>query len=60
MKPVQQPDGYADLMGKLDALTTQIQKSEILHSAQPREDTVDDILANIIDPPEFHPTNNKN
>lgn len=58
-QPVQQPDGYADLMGRLDALTTQIQQSAILHSAQPREDTADDILANIIDPPEFHPTNNK-
>ena len=58
-QPVQQPDGYADLMGKLDALTTQIQQSAILNSAQPREETVDDILANIIDPPEFHPKNNK-
>ena len=58
-QPVQQPDGYADLMGRLDALTTQIQQSAILHSAQPLEDTADDILANIIDPPEFHPTNNK-
>ncbi|UVY47119.1 MAG: hypothetical protein [Bacteriophage sp.] len=58
-QPVQQPDGYADLMGRLDALTTQIQQSAILHSAQPPEDTADDILANIIDPPEFHPTNNK-
>ena len=58
-QPVQQPDGYADLMGRLDALTTQIQQSAILHSAQPREDTADDILANIIDPPEFHPTNSK-
>ena len=58
-QPVQQPDGYADLMGRLDALTTQIQQSAILSSAQPREDTADDILANIIDPPEFHPTNNK-
>ena len=46
-------------MGKLDALTTQIQQSAILNSAQPREETVDDILANIIDPPEFHPKNNK-
>jgi hypothetical protein len=55
-QPVQQPDGYADLMGKLDALTTQIQQSAILNSAQPREESVDDILANIIDPPEFHPT----
>ena len=54
-QPVQQPDGYADLMGRLDALTTQIQQSAILHSAQPPEDTADDILANIIDPPEFHP-----
>nr|DAM81796.1 MAG TPA: hypothetical protein [Caudoviricetes sp.] len=54
-QPVQQPDGYADLMGRLDALTTQIQQSAILHSAQPREETADDILANIIDPPEFHP-----
>ena len=52
----QQPDGYADLMGKLDALTTQIQQSAILNSAQPREESADDILANIIDPPEFHPT----
>ena len=58
-QPVQQPDGYADLMGRLDALTTQIQQSAILNSAQPREETVDDILANIIDPPEFHPKNNK-
>ena len=59
-QPVQQlPDGYADLMGRLDALTTQFQQSAILHSAQPREDTADDILANIIDPPEFHPTNSK-
>ena len=58
-QPVQQPDGYADLMGRLDALTTQIQQSAILHSAQPPEDTADDILANIIDPPEFHPTNSK-
>ena len=58
-QPVQQPDGYADLMGRLDALTTQIQQSAILHSAQPPEDTADVILANIIDPPEFHPTNNK-
>ena len=58
-QPVQQPDGYADLMGRLDALTTQIQQSAILNSAQPREDTADDILANIIDPPEFHPTNSK-
>ena len=56
-QPVQQPDGYADLMGKLDALTTQIQQSAILNSAQPREESVDDILANIIDPPEFHPKN---
>ena len=55
-QPVQQPDGYADLMGRLDALTTQIQQSAILNSAQPHEDTADDILANIIDPPEFHPT----
>ena len=55
-QPVQQPDGYADLMGKLDALTTQIQQSAILNSAQPREESADDILANIIDPPEFHPT----
>ena len=55
-QPAQQPDGYADLMGKLDALTTQIQQSAILNSAQPREESVDDILANIIDPPEFHPT----
>ena len=58
-QPVQQPDGYADLMGKLDALTTQIQQSAILNSAQPREESADDILANIIDPPEFHPKNNK-
>ena len=56
VQPVQQPDGYADLMGKLDALTTQIQQSAILNSAQPREESADDILANIIDPPEFHPT----
>ena len=55
-QPAQQPDGYADLMGKLDALTTQIQQSAILNSAQPREESADDILANIIDPPEFHPT----
>ena len=55
-QPVQQPDSYADLMGKLDALTTQIQQSAILNSAQPREESADDILANIIDPPEFHPT----
>ena len=55
-QPAQQPDGYADLMGRLDALTTQIQQSAILNSAQPREETADDILANIIDPPEFHPT----
>ena len=54
-QPVHQPDGYADLMGRLDALTTQIQQSAILNSAQPREETADDILANIIDPPEFHP-----
>ena len=54
-QPVQQPDGYADLMGRLDALTTQIQQSAILNSAQPREETADDIMANIIDPPEFHP-----
>ena len=53
---VQQPDGYVDLMGRLDALTTQIQQSAILNSAQPREESADDILANIIDPPEFHPT----
>ena len=58
-QPVQQPAGYADLMGKLDALTTQIQQSAILNSAQPREESADDILANIIDPPEFHPKNNK-
>ena len=58
-QPAQQPDGYADLMGKLDALTTQIQQSAILNSAQPREESADDILANIIDPPEFHPKNNK-
>ena len=58
-QPVQQPDGYADLMGKLDSLTTQIQQSAILNSAQPREESADDILANIIDPPEFHPKNNK-
>ena len=58
-QPVQQPDGYADLMGKLDALTTQIQQSAILNSAQPREESADDILANIIDPPEFQPKNNK-
>ena len=55
-QPVQQPAGYVDLMGKLDALTTQIQQSAILNSAQPREESADDILANIIDPPEFHPT----
>ena len=55
-QPGQQPDGYADLMGKLDALTTQIQQLAILQSAQPREESADDILANIIDPPEFHPT----
>ena len=55
-QPAQQPDGYVDLMGKLDALTTQIQQSAILNSAQPREESADDILANIIDPPEFHPT----
>ena len=55
----QQTDGYADLMGKLDALTRQIQQSAILNSAQPREESADDILANIIDPPEFHPKNNK-
>ena len=54
-QPVRQPDGYADLMGRLDALTTQIQQSAILNSAQPREETADDVLANIIDPPEFHP-----
>ena len=58
-QPAPQPDGYADLMGKLDALTTQIQQSAILNSAQPREESADDILANIIDPPEFHPKNNK-
>ena len=58
-QPVQQPGGYADLMGKLDALTTQIQQSAILNSAQPREESADDILANIIDPPEFQPKNNK-
>ena len=56
-QPVQQPDGYADLMDRLDALTAQIQQSAILNSAQPHEDTADDILANIIDPPEFHPKN---
>ena len=56
---VQQPDCYVDLMGRLDALTTQIQQSAIFNSAQPREESADDILANIIDPPEFHPTNNK-
>ena len=55
-QPAPQPDGYADLMGKLDALTTQIQQSAILNSAQPKEESADDILANIIDPPEFHPT----
>ena len=55
-QPAPQPDGYADLMSRLDALTTQIQQSAILNSAQPKEESADDILANIIDPPEFHPT----
>lgn len=58
--PAQQaPFEYANLLDKMDNLVTQIQQSAILNSAQPKEESADDILAAIIDPPQFHPNNNK-
>lgn len=50
---------YANLLDKMDNLVAQIQQSAILNSAQPKEESADDILAAIIDPPQFHPNNNK-
>ena len=50
---------YANLLDKMDTLVAQIQQSAILNSAQPKEESADDILAAIIDPPQFHPNNNK-
>ena len=58
--PAQQaPFEYANLFDKMDNLVAQIQQSAILNSAQPKEESADDILAAIIDPPQFHPNNNK-
>lgn len=58
--PAQQaPFEYANLLDKMDNLVAQIQQSAILNSAQPKEESADDILAAIIDPPQFHPNNNK-
>lgn len=58
--PAQQaPFEYANLLDKMDTLVAQIQQSAILNSAQPKEESADDILAAIIDPPQFHPNNNK-
>ena len=58
--PAQQaPFEYANLLDKMDNLVAQIQQSAILNSAQPKEESADDILAAIIDPPQFHPDNNK-
>lgn len=50
---------YANLLDKMNTLVAQIQQSAILNSAQPKEESADDILAAIIDPPQFHPNNNK-
>ena len=58
--PAQQtPFEYANLLDKMDTLVAQIQQSAILNSAQPKEESADDILAAIIDPPQFHPNYNK-
>lgn len=53
------PFEYANLLDKMDTLVAQIQQSAILNSAQPKEESADDILAAIIDPPQFHPNYNK-
>ena len=46
--PVAQPEN--DVSAQIAALTAAIQANGIMQSNQPKTETVDDILANIIDP----------
>ena len=43
--------GYADLLAAINGLNSTIKKSNISASSQPAAPTVDDILAEIINPP---------
>ena len=43
--------GYADLLAAINGLNSTIKKSNISASSQPATPTVDDILAEIINPP---------
>ena len=55
----QAPFEYANLLDKMDNLVAQIQQSAILNSDQPKEESADDILAAVINPPGSHPDNKK-
>ena len=52
------PEGLQNVMEELTKLTGAIQLQNQLHSQQPKAETAEDIIANIINPPK--PQNNNN
>ena len=50
--PVTTPDPFQDIMQQLGLMQNAIQNNALLAAQQPKEQTVDDILAEIINPPE--------
>ena len=56
--PAAQPDQTAEILRKLGVLTDAIQSSAILQSNQPQQQSADDILAEIIRPPQTKGDNN--
>ena len=48
--PAPAPEPANDVSAQIAALTAAIQANAILHSNQPKQETADDILANILDP----------
>ena len=50
-QPQPQPQPENDFAAQLAALTSAIHANGILGSAQPKQETADDILASIINPP---------
>ena len=50
-QPQPQPQPQPDFSAQLAALTSAIQANGILGSAQPKQETAEDILASIINPP---------
>lgn len=50
--PVTTPDPFQDIMQQLGLMQNAIQNNALLAAQQPKEQTVDDILSEIINPPE--------